>query len=296
MGVDYSKLDKAMSSMGANMDSRPIEQDGSPQRHKIQFELERGIEIEAAEFGAIETIAGMLSYNGEHAFLYINEPSKTREELIEIPAENAQRFHILKDCSTLQTMHRQGKSERYILIRNTSGIFPSYPLDEVYGRTLYDEEIDAKLLPCKNCLNLLSYKGKKYTGPNRCETTWRQFDIKEFINHYEPYFFDERYYRENSLDQSGNYTIDHAVIRDKLLRRLDYKCQGELEGGEQCGVQLKDHDNLLHMHHINGRRGDNSPENLKILCVLCHKSQYNHQHMRVKYADAMLIESRRRGK
>lgn len=296
MAIDYSKLDKAMSSMGAKMDPRPIEQTGEGKRNKIQFELERGIEIKATEFTDIETIAGMLSYNGEHAFLYINEPSKTREQLIENPAEDAQRFHILKECSTLQTMHKQGRSERYILIRNTSGIFPSYPRDEDSWKTLYHEEIDAKLLPCKNCLNLLNYKGKKYTGVNSCETSWRQFNIKEFINHYEPFFFNERYYRENSLDRLGNYTVDHPVIRDKRLKQVNYTCEGELEGGKKCGVQLEDRSDLLHMHHGNGRRGNNSYNNLKILCALCHKSQPYHQHMRVKGADAMLIENRRLGR
>ena len=81
--------------------------------------------------------------------------------------------------------------------------------------------------------------------------------------------------------KNTNYTIDLAKIRDRLLKQTNYTCQGsELKTGK-CDVQLKDHPEWLHMHHINGRSGDNSPSNTKILCISCHQRQPKHEKLSV---------------
>ncbi len=48
---------------------------------------------------------------------------------------------------------------------------------------------------------------------------------------------------------------------------------------ESCGVDLSDHHEILHTHHINGVKYDISFNNLKALCVLCHSEQHNHEHI-----------------
>ena len=113
------------------------------------------------------------------------------------------------------------------------------------------------------------------------------FDVKKFFDHYEPFFFDTNYYRENPNDGKANYTSDHPKIRDQLLIEKDFCC-------ESCGVQLKEKTSLLHMHHLNSRKGDNQRDNLKLLCIICHSLQPNHHHMKhlVKSADAVFIRQR----
>jgi hypothetical protein len=37
---------------------------------------------------------------------------------------------------------------------------------------------------------------------------------------------------------------------------------------------------LLHVHHINGVKSDNSEMNLRVLCQYCHGEQPNHEHMK----------------
>lgn len=294
MPVNYKDLDIALSMMETKRDLRPLQMDPSSTREKIKFELKTGVRVEAEEFDSISTVAGMFSHKGEHAFLYIDEPYHAEEVLRQKPAEAAQRFHLVKHCPSLQAMHNAGKSERYILRQNTSGLFPCKPLDAFTGKTKTDIVIDAQLMPCKNCLAELAYQGyarpgSRYRQRDR-ETNdriFRSFDVRVFFEHYEPFFFDSNYYRQNPNDGKANYTPDHLKIRDQLLVERNYCC-------EACGVKLKDKTSLLHMHHLNSRKGDNHKNNLKLLCIICHSLQPNHQHMKqqIKSVDAVFIRQR----
>jgi hypothetical protein len=280
MSVNYEVLDNVLEVMGAKKDTRPLQLDPENSREQIKFELKQGVQVEAANFDQITTIAGLFSHKGEHAFLYIDEPHNSEQQLQENPAVNAQRFHLVKHCSTLLTMHHNNKSDRYVLIQNSNGEFPSKPEDPITRITDTSKSIPARLRPCKNCLAELSYKGylpdRTRLSPSQRTNNhniFYHFDVAKFFQHYEPFFFDTKYYRDNPGDGKANYTKDHATIREKLLIEKDFKC-------DDCGVQLKSRPELLHLHHINGRRGDNSLKNLKILCVACHSLQHNHQHMK----------------
>ena len=296
MAIDYTSLDLALSMIGANRDTRPLQLSPDGRREKVKAKLKQGVKVEATDFESLETVADMFAHDGEHAFLYIDEPKVSEDFLKEAPAENAQRFHLVKRCSTLLKMHNDGKSERYVLIQNSEGTFPSKPFDYFLGKTNANKKIDAKLLPCKNCLGELAYMGYTKPGSNymtpqkkaKNRDIFLNFNVKKFFNHYEPFFFDENYYRKNADDGKANYTADHAIKRDQLLEQHDCTCQ-------QCGVQLKDRTDLLHMHHVNSRRGDNDDKNLELLCILCHALRPMHAHMKslIKPAHIAFIERRR---
>ena len=74
MAVNYDELDAVLKSMGVSRDSRPLQIEPGSKRAKVQIELKGGVQISAADFGDIPDVAGMFSHNGEHAFLYIDEP------------------------------------------------------------------------------------------------------------------------------------------------------------------------------------------------------------------------------
>ncbi len=298
MAVNYSDWDKILAAMGAKKDTRTLQLDPSKKREKVKIKLTRGVEIKAADFDGIPDVGGMFSHMGEHALLYIDEPHHSREELLQQPALKAQKFHLVKHCSVLQNMHKNQKSDRYVLIQNSAGTFPSKPKDPITGRWDMENPVDAKLMPCKICLGDLSYAGylpdKLPLKPSQRKNNQRiymDFNVQNFFEHYEPFFFDEKYYRKNSNDKKANYiSVEQVKNRDKLLKETNWTCQGD-----SCGVRLEDKTNLLHLHHINSRRGDYTKDNLKILCILCHVLQPNHQHMKknVNPKDAIFIRKRR---
>ena len=105
--------------MGGKLEKYDI--DPIVSENEIEIKLKEGVEISRAEFDEIVPIAGLLNFKDHHAFLYIDEPYQTLEELQEIPCEKGPRFHIVKECKTLQRMHESGRSDRYVLIQNTNG-------------------------------------------------------------------------------------------------------------------------------------------------------------------------------
>ena len=294
MSINFNLLDKALKKMGGDLKHFPIEKIESNDEIIIE-KLKEGIEISYEDFDKIETIAGLFSWKNEHAFLYIHEPIATEEELLETPSQSGPKFHLLK-CSTILDMHKKNRSKRYKLIRATEGNFPCYPrltnpdgTKNIHGKINYNNKIFSDLIVCQNCLSLLNYRNFRILSDFRKKRKFaRSFEKEKFFKYYNPFFFDQKYYNKD-LKKDGNYTLDHALVRDKLLKKVSYCCQNK-----DCFVDLNDHPEWLHMHHINGQRGDNDETNLKILCILCHQKQPFHQKMRVPPKARTVILKRRK--
>jgi hypothetical protein len=82
--------------------------------------------------------------------------------------------------------------------------------------------------------------------------------------------------------QTTNYSADWSTVSKNVRVKFDYQCQ-------QCGLDLTNHKSLLHVHHINGVKSDNSASNLTPLCCDCHRKQPDHQHMFIKHDETKLI-------
>ena len=57
---------------------------------------------------------------------------------------------------------------------------------------------------------------------------------------------------------------------------------------------LSDNKKLLHVHHINGNKSDNSRDNLRVLCADCHKKQPHHGHLSITRDETQIINEYRR--
>ena len=279
MAINFDKLDNALKKMDGVLKEYPIERIIS--KDPIEIKIKKGIVINRGQFDKIKPIAGLLNLEGHHAFLYIDEPFKSEEILIQPLHKEGPRFHIVKECKHLQDMHKRNKSDRYVLIQNRNGEFPCHPYDVETRNWDKSKTIPAKLRVCWPCLEKLNYKGFKSKNPAERYEFITNFNLTEFLNNFEPFFIDQKYYRNNNMKQNGDYNFDHASIRENLLQKTNYTCQGSQLKTGKCDVQLKDHPEWLHMHHINGRSGDNSPSNTKILCISCHQRQPKHEKLSV---------------
>jgi len=246
---------------------------------EVKFDTElssSGIEISLDE---LESKQGLLSIRGRQVILFIPDHSFKFPDTMGQP-EKGNKFHIA-DCRTLDSMKRKNRFERYKVTNNLSGVF------EIFGSDVFGnyQEGEAKLNVCKNCLNMLNYKGAtNQSVPGRNNIVY-SFNIEEFFSIYSSIF--TRLPKQNIQNLHKGYTADWDDVSSKARTAANFICQS-------CSVDLSQYKKFLHTHHKNGEKSDNHPSNLEIICADCHRKEPYHNHMFVKHEDTQLINRLRR--
>jgi len=279
ISVDASHLDELVLKMGASRSNWMLGGQSPTPRILIPPDLIGGIEV---DIGAVGNIGGLLEYDGKQVLLYIKDTKKDFETLKYYP-EKSQRFHIA-ECRTLDEMRSGGRFNRYHVANRLDGKFNCGWFDYSTGE---EGEIDAELKVCKNCLEALSWGGY---SPNKSReernSIWYRFDIANFLREFETVFYSTPARGEDS-PVSARYVQDWPRISEAFRQKSRWICQG-------CNVDLSGAHRLLHTHHIDGDIGNNSPANLKALCVVCHGDQPFHGRMKVIKAELALINKLRK--
>ena len=176
-------------------------------------------------------------------------------------------FHVTK-CSSVNSMYEKGRMRRYVATDDTSGIFKAYIASSWRKR---DYELKyIKLKVCKTCLTSLNYKGYRKLSDKAKQEVVDNFNLQEFFD--EQNNWQNNFNNNNILAKCDIYPTNWPEIARAYKERRRWRC-------EACGVDLSDNKSLLHAHHVNGLKFDNSPENIKVLCALCHSEQPYHAHM-----------------
>ena len=185
----------------------------------------------------------------------------------------------MADCKTLEQMRARGRYDRYVPSIEQTGTFPVQAyIRETGGRE--DEEIQAQLLPCRNCLSRLIMKVRE-ASRSRNQIV-NEFDLELFFETYESIFRTLPRYTSETIGE-GQYPSNWAEVSVRIRNSANWTC-------EECGVNCSENRGLLHAHHIDGNRGNNSRRNIKVLCIVCHQQEPFHQRMRVTNAQRSVIQ------
>ena len=282
INIDFGRLEAARASIGA---SKPnigqISSKRSFDRSPIEITLlEQGSLILSGEEldEVLHFPAGIAAIGNTQVTLHIFQPFASLEALQQSPSPQP-RYHVA-DCITLENMRQKGRFNRYVSTAKADGYFRIEPWE--FETKTRGEEMLSKLAPCQNCLKALNYDDFESKRKNDRKVIVNDFDIQKFFENYEPVFRCLPLYNADTFPE-GNYTSDWAKISEDTRIKANWTCS-------DCGVNLVSNRNLLHVHHLDGNRGNNKPSNLEPLCCVCHKGKPFHENMHIEPSHRKTIE------
>lgn len=267
---EFLAFKKMREKMGIPEDYKPNFESSEAILREIKFKeiKTKGLDISIDElYVAEDKTLEHKDFPGQKMLVYIRDFMgdyvKNEKDMSSFP-----KFHI-SWCSTLDTMHKSKKYDRYVVSQRNDGIFL---LNKTLSGKVVKKDIELELLVCKNCLKNLGYKG--YGSSYQMNThIFDNFKVKDFLNEYNTEIYIEP--THTSISQPLNeYSKDWRDISYKYKESKSFICQ-------DCGKDCSKDTNELHVHHVDGVKSNNNPSNLEIVCVKCHSKKPMHEHMLV---------------
>ena len=274
LNVDFERLYAAVRRMGADsVDPDLVVRRKTAKIDPIDIQLEEGIEVDLSEVGVTDN--GLFIYRGRQVLLYIQDHGAGVQDALD-NGDSGRKFHVAY-CRTLEDMRGRGRYERYVATNDLNGEFYITGYDHDTR-----ERIDGKtrLKVCKNCLGKLDYQQYRRAALRTRDQIVAAFDLEVFFDAYKSFFPHMPRRRAGEFD--GQYTADWGEVARRYKETKNFIC-------ESCRLDLRNALHLLHVHHINGVKTNNSPANLKALCIQCHSQEPDHSHITVSAENAQRI-------
>lgn len=251
---------------------------GGAEWDPVDVDLRKGKEVALEQ---VFTENGLLSFEGRQVLLYIRDHGFGYSDAVLDPAGSGRKFHVA-ECETLAQMRSRNRFQRYVATNRMDGLFNIAGTDRDSGS---EASTDVHLQVCINCLKRLNYGSVRIENRDFTRTVRDRFSLQEFFETYSTLF---KHLPSGFAKETGSvgYTSDWAELSASLRKRSGYRC-------EECLVVLTSQQRLLQVHHKNGVKSDNRPENLQPLCMDCHRKEPDHGHIFIPAADMRLISKLR---
>jgi hypothetical protein len=176
------------------------------------------------------------------------------------------KYHVAY-CTTLEEMQSKGKYNRYVAKNDIDGIFLIDGKNEDTNEYIKGT---TSLKVCKNCLKHLNYKEYENSSRDIKTQLFADFSLEDFFKEYQQFFKHKPRYKAG--EKKSPYVDNWQKISMNYKNSVNWVC-------ENCSVDLTQHPELLHTHHLNGVKHDNVKSNFKALCCECHANEPDHGHM-----------------
>ncbi len=262
IGCGFNDLDQLLRKFGlAPVPFRLPSQLRLPPPGKPTF-FEGVVDLDALQRGKDGTFIGP---EGGSVFLYINRfqtDYATAEEAVAYPVK-LKRFHVM-ECKKIREMRSENRFERYVYTDCDEGPFNVTLVSQ--GKKA--QKIGAHLHVCKNCLHAINWKGYRGERIEGRDIIVETFSREEFLQEYSPSFV-SRPSKNGNTTTIVDYPLDWSEISRNFRASRGYRCETQ-----NCGVDCTSQPGLTDAHHINHDVTDCRPENLQVLCKLCHEQRH----------------------
>jgi len=224
-----------------------------------------GIEIPIEDVGVLND--GTHVYKGRRVIVYIRDVPVYGDRY------SLPKYHLAM-CETLARMIEEKRyQKRYVVATRDDGKFN---IQKIRGDNVLKS--DEALAVCQHCLDELKYKGFSL----RMKSAQRATAVHDFsINT----FFEE--YGRTCVWATPKFDADHAPpnvysahfyrIAKAIKEQRGYRCESI-----SCKIDLSNPQNqkFLHAHHIDADKSDSHPTNIRLLCIRCHATMFQHSHLK----------------
>jgi hypothetical protein len=185
------------------------------------------------------------------------------------------RYHLF-NCDPMRERTGSGGSRTYCITTRNEGNF----IYRIHVGKQHKRYNDQPLKLCKVCRALLQSRLGTFVEVPKSSTFATQGWLKRYFSgdllpKLDPASINPEDYDYDIDTIPNQYVADWPKISLHLKERHHWTC-------EKCGWRpiKPQHRKYLHGHHVNSKRHDNAPHNLKVLCIRCHANEPYHEHIR----------------
>lgn len=239
---------------------------------RLDLTSQGGIEVKLSD---IKSKGGLLSFDDHQVVVFIPDHSYKGVPVVQQNHSQGNKYHFA-ECTTLADMRKTGRYEhRYRANHNPDGHF------EIFDGA-GNKAQNISLMPCQNCLKHINYQGFADAQASEKKAILSKFSVIDLLSTYSTWFKN----MPGISPKTAGYTGDWKQVSFKFREKKSFTC-------ECCGVKLKEHQHLLHTHHIDGNKQNNYDHNLKALCIDCHRKEHLHDHLLITPDEMHLINQLR---